>query len=284
MGLNLISLASQQYLHSTVIGRDGFFLLYPTIVAWESWWVDWATGAGWFWDRESQWRFLEKRGCRRQWLTWTATFGFGFFCLNLYLKRGTRVRTCRLTNPRTFRRSSSCSPRTAPGRNFSFDTVPIRSLSPFSRCVCQRWKAHARVYMNFPVGIPCVQTNPQEKIRKIVIMWIKWPSLENFQRIIPHNYCPLHHIQGWSMIRTSVYADDVAIFMASIKEDIHNILRTLQCFGDIIWLRTNLHKSLYLPIRCGGPGLVDILHSMPAMCTSFHISISGCHYLSHNSK
>jgi hypothetical protein len=69
-------------------------------------------------------------------LTWTATFVIWLLSLRdrslepklLCLESGTSVRACRLTNPRTSRRSSSCSPRTAPRRIFPFDT-PCRSAS-----------------------------------------------------------------------------------------------------------------------------------------------------------
>jgi hypothetical protein len=46
-----------------------------------------------------------------------------------------------------------------------------------------------------------------------------------------------------TMIRTSLYADDTAIFMAPINHDINFLATILQYFGDVIRLVTNCTKS-----------------------------------------
>lgn len=54
-----------------------------------------------------------------------------------------------------------------------------------------------------------------------------------------------------TLIRTSLYADDAAVFMAPIKRDINNLFGIVQCFGDTTNLATNFQKSSVVPIRCG---------------------------------
>ena len=45
------------------------------------------------------------------------------------------------------------------------------------------------------------------------------------------------------MMRTTLYADDVVVFMALIKRDIDNLSEILKSFGDVTGLYTNFHKS-----------------------------------------
>jgi mannosylglycoprotein endo-beta-mannosidase len=63
----------------------------------------------------------------------------------------------------------------------------------------------------------------------------------------------LHKIRGrHAKIRTSLYADDAAVFLAPIKEDIQNLASILLDFGEVTGLCTNFQKSSVTPIRCGG--------------------------------
>jgi mannosylglycoprotein endo-beta-mannosidase len=60
----------------------------------------------------------------------------------------------------------------------------------------------------------------------------------------------LHKIRGrGSILRTSLYADDAAIFVAPIKEDIQNLANILHSFGEVTGLATNFLKSSVVPIR-----------------------------------
>jgi hypothetical protein len=100
---------------------------------------------------------------------------------------------------------------------------------------------------------------------------------------------PLHHIlrkatdQGHIQrirgrvptIRTSLYADDAAIFMAPIKDDINFLASTLHQFGDVTGLVTNCSKSQVAPIRCMGLDLDHILHAFPANHTNFPMKYLG---------
>jgi hypothetical protein len=65
------------------------------------------------------------------------------------------------------------------------------------------------------------------------------------------------------VLHTSVYADDVAVFVAPFKEDIQNLEAILHIFGEVTGLFTNFQKSSVVPIRRGALNLEDILQGMP---------------------
>ena len=50
--------------------------------------------------------------------------------------------------------------------------------------------------------------------------------------------------------RISMYADDAAIFINPIKDDLEAIKTVLQAFGNFSGLQINLQKSSIHPIRC----------------------------------
>jgi hypothetical protein len=84
---------------------------------------------------------------------------------------------------------------------------------------------------------------------------------------------PLHHIlnkatsqgklqpirRNTATLRASLYADDAAIFVKPIKEDVSFFASTLDAFGEVTGLVTNCNKSLVAPIRCDGLDLSDVL-------------------------
>ena len=76
-------------------------------------------------------------------------------------------------------------------------------------------------------------------------------------------------------LRTSMYADDAAIFLRPIKEEVTALKHLLQLFGEVTGLRTNIHKSSVVPIRCENLDLDDILCDFPAQRTSFPIKYLG---------
>jgi hypothetical protein len=100
---------------------------------------------------------------------------------------------------------------------------------------------------------------------------------------------PLHHIlrkateQGCiqklrgraPVVCTSLYADDAAIFMAPIKDDINFLATTLHHFGDVTSLVTNCTKSQVAPIRCEGLDLDHILQAFSATRTTFPMKYLG---------
>jgi hypothetical protein len=51
-------------------------------------------------------------------------------------------------------------------------------------------------------------------------------------------------------LRTSLYDDDVTLFLRPIPADVANLQQLLQHFGMATCLCTNIHKSENIPIRC----------------------------------
>jgi hypothetical protein len=85
-----------------------------------------------------------------------------------------------------------------------------------------------------------------------------------------------HKIRGRkAVLRTSLYADDAAVFMAPIKKDIDNLSNILRLFGDVTGLVTNFTKSCVVPIRCGGINLSSLLQNLPAARASFPLKYLG---------
>jgi hypothetical protein len=79
-----------------------------------------------------------------------------------------------------------------------------------------------------------------------------------------------HLLRGRSpIIRTSLYADDAAIFMAPYKEDITLLASTLDRFGKVTNLVTNCAKSQVALIKCHDIGLQYVLQPFPAKLTNF---------------
>ena len=64
-------------------------------------------------------------------------------------------------------------------------------------------------------------------------------------------------------IRISLYADDAAIFVNPVKEEIDVIKEVLVAFGDASGLRVNLSKSSVYPIRCENVDLEVVMQSFP---------------------
>jgi len=59
--------------------------------------------------------------------------------------------------------------------------------------------------------------------------------------------------------RTSMYADDAAIFINPIKEDVEDVKIILEAFGTFLGLHINLQKSSVHPIRCENVDLDQVL-------------------------
>ena len=69
--------------------------------------------------------------------------------------------------------------------------------------------------------------------------------------------------------RTSMYADDAAIFINPIKDDLDSITTILQEFGRVSGLHINLQKSSVHPIRCQDIDLDHVLASLARARESF---------------
>lgn len=75
--------------------------------------------------------------------------------------------------------------------------------------------------------------------------------------------------------RTSLYADDAAIFVNPSVQDMTNLTEILRAFGGVSGLRTNMSKSQIAPIRCGNIDLTDVTSIFPAALTSFPMKYLG---------
>ena len=86
----------------------------------------------------------------------------------------------------------------------------------------------------------------------------------------------LHRLRGRTpTIRTSLYADDAAIFVKPVKEDVTFLANTLEQFGLVTGLVTNCAKSQVAPIRCDSIDLEEVLQSFPACRTNFPMKYLG---------
>ncbi|KAE8791162.1 hypothetical protein D1007_34420 [Hordeum vulgare] len=60
-------------------------------------------------------------------------------------------------------------------------------------------------------------------------------------------------------MRTSLYADDLALFVNPVQEDMPMVGLILRIFQEVTGLHTNFAKSVALPIRCDGLDLQQVL-------------------------
>jgi hypothetical protein len=111
----------------------------------------------------------------------------------------------------------------------------------------------SRVFLNGVVGMPIKhwrglrQGDPLSPLLFVLAIDPLALTLENATRS-----CLLHKLRGrGTILRTSLYTDDAAVFVAPIKQDIQNLAVILHRFGLITGFRTNFDKSSVVPIRCG---------------------------------
>lgn len=69
--------------------------------------------------------------------------------------------------------------------------------------------------------------------------------------------------------RISLYADDVALFIRPIEEEMNLTIRLLERFGDATGLYNNMQKSNAFPIRCEQAELVRIEQTLPCATADF---------------
>jgi hypothetical protein len=77
-------------------------------------------------------------------------------------------------------------------------------------------------------------------------------------------------------IKTSLYADDAAIFVVLTKRDIKALRAILYIFGQMMGMCTNVQKSEVFPIWCISPQLDQILKGFPAPLREFPCRYLGC--------
>jgi hypothetical protein len=71
------------------------------------------------------------------------------------------------------------------------------------------------------------------------------------------------------------HADDAAVFVAPVKEDIQHLAIILETFGEVTGLRTNFQKSSVVPIMYGHMELGEIPEGIPMICDSFPMRYLG---------
>jgi hypothetical protein len=80
----------------------------------------------------------------------------------------------------------------------------------------------------------------------------------------------LHPLQGRSpTTHTSLYADDVVVFIACIKGDIVKLASIVTSFGDVSSLLANSQRSIVAPFQCCNIDLDDVLLPFPVAKTTF---------------
>jgi len=74
--------------------------------------------------------------------------------------------------------------------------------------------------------------------------------------------------------RLSLYADDVALFIKPLEEELQITRDILKVFGDASGLQTNIQKSNIIPISCAEGSLAAIPDILPGTISEF-----PCNYL-----
>jgi hypothetical protein len=64
-------------------------------------------------------------------------------------------------------------------------------------------------------------------------------------------------------LRVSMYADDAIIFLKPAKHEVEALKSLLHSFGEVTGLRTNVHKTSVVPIRCEQINLIEVLAGFP---------------------
>nr|CCI55298.1 PH01B001G05.21 [Phyllostachys edulis] len=79
----------------------------------------------------------------------------------------------------------------------------------------------------------------------------------------------------FARLKTSIYADDAAIFINPSASEIHITSQILSNFGMVSGLHTNFLKSKVLPISCDHLDLNSVLQDFPAIRSTFPIKYLG---------
>lgn len=76
-------------------------------------------------------------------------------------------------------------------------------------------------------------------------------------------------------MRTSLYADDVVIFINPARQEIGELLEILWHFGEATGLRVNLAKSSAVLICCNNIDLPTVLHNFGGAMAALPIRYLG---------
>jgi mannosylglycoprotein endo-beta-mannosidase len=75
-------------------------------------------------------------------------------------------------------------------------------------------------------------------------------------------------------LRISMYADDAAVFVKPIREELHVVAEILELFGKVSGMVTNREKCTAYPIRCEDINLNEVMEGFPCKVQCF-----PCNYL-----
>ena len=75
-------------------------------------------------------------------------------------------------------------------------------------------------------------------------------------------------------LRLSLFADDAAIFLKPVREDVQEIMQILMSFGTASGLLTNIQKSAVYPICCEHLNLSQVME-----CFNYPVKNFPCTYL-----
>jgi mannosylglycoprotein endo-beta-mannosidase len=78
----------------------------------------------------------------------------------------------------------------------------------------------------------------------------------------------------FARLRTSLYADDAAVFVNPTKEELLTVADILQLFGHVSGLITNRNKCVVYPIRCEGVDTGQVMEGFQCQVKDF-----PCNYL-----
>ena len=82
--------------------------------------------------------------------------------------------------------------------------------------------------------------------------------------------------QRSAKLRLSLFADDAAIFLKPVKEDVQETLQLLTSFGTASGLLTNIQKSAVYPICCDQLNMIEVMECFQCPVKSFPCTYLGC--------
>jgi hypothetical protein len=76
-------------------------------------------------------------------------------------------------------------------------------------------------------------------------------------------------------LRLSLYADDAAVFLNPVREEVDVLMEIMHKFREAMGLRINVQKSIVVLIRCSQVNLDDVLQNFAGARAAFPISYLG---------
>jgi hypothetical protein len=81
---------------------------------------------------------------------------------------------------------------------------------------------------------------------------------------------PLH--DRTARLRLSLYADDAAVFLNTVREEVDVLMEIMHKFREATGLKINVHKSTIVPIRCSQINLDNVLQNFAGARAAFTIT------------